>query len=122
METEVQKAGRGAHDGKTCPGWYLARDGGIEGCLDCGFSDEDDIVYEKADEFFSKHASRHAAHDECDGCPGLEVREPIGSVSNRTRFWIERSDICGVFKNDLMAISAAVEMCLSAGFIVVDGS
>lgn len=105
--------GPGPHDPKTCPGWYLALDGCIEGCVDCGLEDGDEAVWLRAHEFFQ--ALPKAS---CGCCPGFAV---FAQDVHRTPFEIERSDECGVFRDDASAMDAAVAACRAAGYWIVGG-
>lgn len=123
MATEREKAQAGIHDPTTCPGWYLARTGKLEGCVDCGNDDRDVAMYWAARQFLRSFGHQHAPTDECRGCNGIDIVDPQVPGSSRKRpFQVERSDDCEVFSVDEEAIALALDACAAAGYIVVDGA
>lgn len=126
MSTQRQDAENGKHNARTSPGWYLARDGAVEGCIECGFNDDDEVVEQRASDWIKTLPKVHEANEECSGCCGFNVFEPHGSMYNRTRWWIEIDSDCSrqndlPIKDDEDAIEAACKAAEEAGFIVVDG-
>lgn len=115
----VLRTARHEGDKIDCPGWYMARDGNIEACLDCGLSEDD--AAKKARAFFRTLPAKHEPHEECPGCCGYDVFDVAGSRVYRGPYAVCKDDACDVFPYDEDARVVAIAACEAAGYRIVDG-